>query len=175
LRDCSSGWNITGYFIPVEGDYSSLQKKIINVQGVGNISYNTDFLNDVLSEGWGKTKLGWYIGNWDNKWHKSSLPLTSGGQPLIIGTAQTDPTIIHPNSSLTISPLPRSWNHITYTAADFGGGLNGKRIAVYTGEGKIADEKTIDITGIGKRVCLLPETKSNTRATAANHLTHQLT
>ena len=69
LRNCSSGWNITGYFTPVEGDYLSPQKKIINVQGVGNMSYNAEFLNDVLSEGWGKTKLGWYIGYWDNTWH----------------------------------------------------------------------------------------------------------
>ena len=33
LRDCSSGWYITGYFTPVEGDYSSPQKKIVDVQG----------------------------------------------------------------------------------------------------------------------------------------------
>ncbi|MDQ6863023.1 MAG: hypothetical protein M3044_04295, partial [Thermoproteota archaeon] len=33
LRDCSAGWYITGYFTPVEGDYPSLQKKNINVQG----------------------------------------------------------------------------------------------------------------------------------------------
>lgn len=157
LRNCSSGWNITGYFTPVEGDYLSPQKKIINVQGVGNMSYNAKFLNDVLSEGWGKTKLGWYIGYWDNTWHKSSSPLTSSGQPLTIGMVGTDPGVIHPNALISISSIPSPWNHTTYLAADSGGGLTGKHIDLYTGEGKLAQAKTTDVTANGKILCVLPK------------------
>jgi 3D (Asp-Asp-Asp) domain-containing protein len=166
LLNCSSGWDIMGYFTPVEKDYFSPQKKIIDVQGLGNRSYNTEFLNDVLSEGWGKTKQGWYISNWDNTWHKSFSPLTSSGQPLTIGMVGTDPRVIHPHASISIGPLPQPWNLTTYIAGDFGGGLTGKSIDVYTGEGKMAQAKTIEVTGHGKTVCLLHETKSSIAAAA---------
>jgi peptidoglycan/xylan/chitin deacetylase (PgdA/CDA1 family) len=161
LRDCSSGWYITGYFTPVEGDYPSLQKKNIDVQGIGNLSYNSKFLNDVVLEGLGKTKLGWYIGYYDNTWHKSTSPLTAEGRPLTIGMVTTDPKIILPDALLSISSLPPPWNLTTYIAADTGGGVTGKHIDVFTGEGKMAQAKTIEVTGQGKTVCLLHETKSN--------------
>ncbi len=118
-------------------------------------------------EGWGKTKLGWYIGYYDNTWHKSSSPLTSSGQPLTIGIVATDPRVIHPHASISISSLPPPWNLTTYIAADTGGGVTGKHIDVFTGEGKMAQAKTFEVTGNEKIVCLLHETKSNTAAASS--------
>jgi peptidoglycan/xylan/chitin deacetylase (PgdA/CDA1 family)/3D (Asp-Asp-Asp) domain-containing protein len=154
LANCSTDWYITGYFTPVERDYASIQNKIIYVQGIGNIAFNSQFLTDVALEGWGKTKLGWYIGYHDNGWYKSSSALSVNRQPLTIGMVATDQRLIPPDASLTIGTLPRPWNLITYIATDAGPAITGKHIDVYTGEGKIAQTKMSEITGHGNIVCL---------------------
>jgi peptidoglycan/xylan/chitin deacetylase (PgdA/CDA1 family)/3D (Asp-Asp-Asp) domain-containing protein len=157
IHNCTNGWNITGYFTPIERDYVSLKKEIISVQGVGNIGFNSEFLSDVTTEGWGKTNLGWYLGFYDNAWHKSYDPLSANGQPLRIGMVATDPSVISTGSLLSSITLPYPWNLQTFKATDAGPGVRGKHIDVYTGEGKVAQTNTIKITGQGKMVCFVIE------------------
>ncbi|MGC2237683.1 MAG: hypothetical protein WA584_16085, partial [Pyrinomonadaceae bacterium] len=79
--ECSDGWRITGYFTPIETDYDSAKMREIEIAGVGRMKFSADFLDVVFSEdkgfgeGWGKTRFGWYLGNYDGAWHKSSDPL----------------------------------------------------------------------------------------------------
>src|SRR6478672_2285540 len=59
-ENCSDGWRITGYFTPVESDYTTAETREIEISGVGKFSFNTDFLKVVFNEeegfgeGWGK-------------------------------------------------------------------------------------------------------------------------
>jgi len=155
FNNCSSDWYVTGYFTPVEKDYASPEMHIIYVPGIGNMTYNSNFLNDVAREGWGKTHLGWYIGFYDNSWHKSPSPLAANGQPLTIGMVATDPRRIPPGASLSINTLPQPWNSSTFRATDTGSNIFGKHIDVYTGEGRIAQTKSFEISGKAEQVCLV--------------------
>src|SRR5438270_1832434 len=90
--NCSDGWRITGYFTPVETDYTSPDLKEVDVKGVGPTSFNTEFLRTIFNEdrgygeGWGKTRFGWYLGNYGGSWHKSDAPLDANDEPLLHNT-----------------------------------------------------------------------------------------
>lgn len=148
---CTTGWHITGYFTPVESDYSGA-KQTISVQGQTR-SFYTSFLNDVKIEGWGKTLAGDYIGWWDNSWHRASYAMDSLGNKLVVGKVATDPSIIPKNTALKITTLPSPWNSKIFTTGDVGPSIQGKDIDVFTGEGKAAELETFRITGDNQQVC----------------------
>jgi len=52
----TSDWYITGYFLPIESDYSGKSMEI-SVDGVKQF-YLEDFLDTVKIEGWGRTNAG---------------------------------------------------------------------------------------------------------------------
>jgi 3D (Asp-Asp-Asp) domain-containing protein len=149
---CSEGWYITGYFTPIETDYSGASETVF-IDGVGSDTFNSAFLSDVRIEGWGKTRYGWYIGYYSSTWHKSNAPLDSADHPLVDGTIAVDPAVIGMGSSVKIPTLPSPWGSKIYTAQDVGGGIAGKHIDVYCGEGRVAEQETFRITGQNNQVC----------------------
>jgi 3D (Asp-Asp-Asp) domain-containing protein len=149
---CSDGWYITGYFTPIESDYSGPMQSV-NIQGVGSDSFPSDFLSEVQIEGWGKTRYGWYIGYYSSAWHKSSAPLDSSGNPLVVGTIAVDPSIIRQGATVKIPTLVSPWGSRIFAATDVGGGIVGKHIDVYCGEGSAARQETFRITSQNNQVC----------------------
>jgi 3D (Asp-Asp-Asp) domain-containing protein len=149
---CSDGWYITGYFTPVETDYSGASESVF-IEGVGSDTFNSAFLSEVRTEGWGKTRYGWYIGYYSSTWHKSNAPLDSADRPLVDGTIAVDPALISMGSSVKIPTLPSPWSGKIYAATDVGSGIVGKHIDVYCGEGSAAEQETYRITGQNNQVC----------------------
>ncbi len=152
---CSSQWLVTGYFTPVEEDYPQLDKIKINVENKGESVHSMDFLLAVKIEGWGKTKAGWYLGRFSNKWHRSNHPLNAMGKPLNVASIATDRNIIPAGETLKIPSLPNNLKHQLYVSDDVGSAIKNTHIDIYTGEGKRAEKTTYEITGQDHTVCRL--------------------
>lgn len=149
--NCSDGWWVTGYFTPIESEYSGSTRSIF-IEEVGTDSFKSDFLDEVQVQGWGRTRYGWYVGHYSGGWHKSNVPLDALGNPLIIGTVATDPPIINLGSTVRIPLLPTPWGSRVYIANDVGPGIQAKEIDVFCGEGISARQEAFRITG-NYRVC----------------------
>jgi hypothetical protein len=148
---CSKGWDITGYFTPVENDYSGpIQTlQIISNSQIEERTFFKAFLDDVNVEGWGKTLQGDYIHpDPDNyKWYSAPIAKDALNNKLAEGkTVAVDPDIIEFRTNLAIPTLKEPWNSFTYIALDIGGGVKGKHVDIYTGEGKNAKEETFRLT-----------------------------
>lgn len=149
---CSDGWRITGYFTPIESDYRSTEMLEVEVKGVGKQSFNAEFLRVVFDEsqgfgeGWGKTRFGWYLGNYNNQWHKSSEPLDANDTVLKPNSVAVDNALIPNDSRVRIPGLPGASGNITYIANDVGVTVHGKHIDVYTGEGRTAERAMYAVT-----------------------------
>jgi len=151
FSNCSSDWYITGYFTPVESDYSGDFTKITFGDNIKH--FRSDFLSDVKTEGWGKNMLGEYIGWYDNSFHLDYAALDLHGDKLLAKSVAVDSEIINQKTKLTIQTLPSPWNEMVFTASDVGPSIQGKHIDVYTGEGKLAELETFRITGTENDVC----------------------
>jgi 3D (Asp-Asp-Asp) domain-containing protein len=79
--------------------------------------------------------------------------LDSADRPLVDGTIAVDPALISMGSSVKLATLPSPWGGKIYTATDVGGGIVGKHIDVYCGEGSDAEQETYRITGQNNQVC----------------------
>lgn len=152
---CSSQWHVTGYFTPIESDYPQTEQSQINIEQQGESVHSRAFLKAVKIEGWGKTKDGWYLGRFSNKWHKSKYPLNSIGKPLKTGSVATDKNIIPTGSSIKIPSLPNNLKHQLYVSDDVGSAIKNTHIDIYTGEGRQAEKTTFEITGKDHTVCRL--------------------
>src|SRR5262249_5676813 len=86
---CSDGWEVTGYYTPVETDFSGTSEEI-EVQGHGRERFPRDFLKDVRMEGWGQTRLRWFLGYSGARYQKADAPLNARGQPLRVGSLAVD-------------------------------------------------------------------------------------
>ena len=151
--NCSNGWYITGYFLPVESDYSNKKVKTIHVQGKTR-TFSEKFLDDVNIEGWGLTLKGDYIGyDFKGRYKINNRPLGSENNELLIGDVATDYSYIPFGSTVQIPTLPEPWNKKLLKAHDVGPAINGKHIDIYTGEGKKAEQETFRITTHDNRVC----------------------
>ncbi len=152
FSDCSAEWYITGYFTPLESDYSG---KFITAS-VNDISYKfrEDFIKEIKIEGWGKTISGQYLGWYGESFHLSEKPLDAAGNALEPSAVAVDPSVIPASSRLTIPSLPGPWDEIIFTGSDTGTAIIGKHIDVYTGEGKTSLDEAYRITGYGNIVCL---------------------
>lgn len=150
--ECSDGWRVTGYFTPIENDYDSTQMREVEIKDVGEMSFNIDFLNTVFDEekgfgeGWGKTRFGWYLGNYNGAWHKSDAPLDANNSPLETNSVAVDNSIIPNGSIVKIPGLPGAFGKEKFIANDVGVTVHGKHIDVYTGEGKEAERQMNDVT-----------------------------
>ncbi|MEO6393374.1 MAG: 3D domain-containing protein [Pyrinomonadaceae bacterium] len=149
---CSNGWRITGYFTPIESDYHSAEVREVEINGVGKQSFNAEFLRVVFDEsqgfgeGWGKTRFGWYLGNYNNQWHKSSEPLDANDTVLKANSVAVDNALIPNDSKVRIPGLPGESGNVMYIANDVGVTVHGKHIDVYTGEGKAAERAMYAVT-----------------------------
>ena len=150
-ENCSSDWYITGYFTPVESDYSGDFIRIAFDDYTKH--FRSDFLADVKIEGWGKTRLGDYVGWYDNSFHLSDAALDLHGDELLVEFVAVDTVLIEQKTKLSIPTLPSPWNELLFTASDIGPSIKGKHIDVYTGEGKQAELETFRITGTENEVC----------------------
>ena len=152
---CSTGWYITGYFTPVESDYSG-PKKIVTIEADEKKSFYRDFLKAIETEGWGKTIEGYYIGPYGDRgsWMRSNNALDTHEKALTISSIATDPSVIPHGKKITIPTLPPPWNDKVFIANDIGDGVKGKHIDVFTGEGKVAEQETFRITGYNNKVCI---------------------
>lgn len=148
---CTDGWYVTGYFVPVEKDYSD-EFIIINI-GETQREFRQDFVDAIKIEGWGKTLSGDYLGWYDNSFHINETALDQNGHPLVAGMIAVDNTIIDRETELIISTLPEPWNEIILISADEGPAIKGKHIDLFTGEGKLAENETFRVTGYDNKVC----------------------
>ncbi|MGI8786262.1 MAG: 3D domain-containing protein [Pyrinomonadaceae bacterium] len=150
--ECSEGWRVTGYFTPIETDYDSADVREIEIKNVGKMKFNAEFLNVVFSEeagfgeGWGKTRFGWYLGNYHGAWHKSDDPLDANNSPLQANSVAVDNSVISTDSIVKIPALPGEFGKEIFVANDVGVTVHGKHIDVYTGEGKEAERKMYSVT-----------------------------
>lgn len=150
---CSTKWRVTGYFTPIESEYSQTKQTEINVEQLGHSTHSNEFLDAVKIEGWGKTKDGWYLGRFSNKWHKRKHPLNSLGKPLHTGSIATDKRVIPTGTNLTIPTLPNHLKHQQYISDDVGSAIKNLHVDIYTGEGRQAEKMTYEITGRDHTVC----------------------
>ncbi|MGN6622943.1 MAG: polysaccharide deacetylase family protein [Candidatus Nitrosocosmicus sp.] len=153
IDPCTTGFTVTGYYTPIESDYSGHKKTKISIIGLGKREFNADFLNDVKIEGWGKTNQGWYIGYDNGIWSNSTSALNSNGQPLSKGSAAVDHNVIPNEKQFTISTILSPYNSEIFFANDIGNAITGKHVDVYTGEGRTAGIETLKITGKNNTVC----------------------
>lgn len=161
---CSEGWRITGYFTPIEADYSSGQTTEVEVGDHGRFSFDSEFVKIVFDEekgfgeGWGKTRFGWYLGNYNGRWHRADAPLDANNSPLKVNSIAVDNTLIPVDSTVTIPGLPDEFGKTDFIANDVGVTVHGKHIDVYTGEGKTAQREMYRVTFEDdndlQRVCL---------------------
>lgn len=139
--DCSEGWRITGYYTPIETDFKGTDAREIEIRGVGKESFNTEFLRTIFDddkgygEGWGKTRFGWYLGNYAGRWHKADAPLDANDHPLEPNTVAVDNSVIPVGSWVSIPELPGDLGKLKFVSNDVGVSVHGKHIDVYTGEG----------------------------------------
>lgn len=154
-ESCSSAWHVTGYFTPIEAEYSQSDKVKIKIEKLGESIHSSAFLKAVKIEGWGKTKAGWYLGRFSNKWHKSNKPLNAMGKPLDIGSIATDKNIIPTGAVLKIPSLPNALKDQLYVSDDVGSAIKNAHVDIYTGEGRQAEQTTFEITGKDHTVCRL--------------------
>ncbi len=150
--ECSGGWRVTGYFTPIETDYDSTGTHEIEIKNVGKMKFNVEFLKTVFDEdagfgeGWGKTRFGWYLGNYNGAWHKSDDPLDANNSPLQTNSVAVDNSVIPNDSAVKIPGLPDKFGKETFVANDVGVTVHGKHIDVYTGEGKEAEQMMYRVT-----------------------------
>jgi 3D (Asp-Asp-Asp) domain-containing protein len=149
---CSEGWRITGYFTPIEDDYSSGKMTEVEVVGAGKMSFDSEFVRTVFDEqkgfgeGWGKTRFGWYLGNYNGAWHKSDEPLDANNSPLRTNSVAVDNSLIPNDSTVEIPGLPDQYGKEKFIANDVGVTVHGKHIDVYTGEGAEAGREMHRVT-----------------------------
>lgn len=150
---CTDGWRITGYYIPVEGDFAGVVEKI-SVVGVGEVELPAKFLQATKMEGWGLVATGWYLGWSGGAWSKAKAALNAHGKPLELGSAATDRSVIPAGTSFRIASAPSPWNEQIFVADDTGGGIVGMHIDIYCGIGKQAEAETLRVTANNGRVCV---------------------
>ncbi|NNM03001.1 MAG: hypothetical protein HKP26_05505 [Nitrosopumilus sp.] len=154
-NSCYDGWYVTGYFTPVESDYSSYAIEIkIDDQF---FEYDYDFVDSVKREGWGKTNNENYLGWYSNEFHLNEVPLDNFGNTLKVGTIAIDPSSYELGSKIFISSLIEPWNEIIFTANDVGESIKNKHIDVFTGEGIEAENETFRITSYNNLACFIDE------------------
>ncbi len=150
---CSSDWYVTGYFIPLEREFS--EKFIIITINEEPREFRQDFVDAIKVEGWGETLSGDYLGWYDNSFHIENNALDMDGEVLKVGKIAVDTTVIYHDAKLTIPTLPEPWNEIIFIASDEGTSIKGKHIDIFTGSGNSAESEAFRITGYNNEVCII--------------------
>lgn len=170
ILTCSSGWRVTGYFCPLESEYPDVTKRVNTDKG--SRVFRTEFLYHVETEGWGETIIGDYLGFYSNSYHIATEPLDSQGNVLQLDTAAVDPRIIPFGTRFKVSSLAPAYRDMIYVARDIGLQQTGSvgvfdySVDLYMGVGKIAEQKTFDVTGSNQVLCMLSDPQQSTVPTS---------
>ncbi len=152
--NCSKGWQITGYFTPVQADFAKNDLQTVTIEETSeHQSLPAKFLKQVKLEGWGKTEAGWYLGYYNGSFHRSDAALNIKGKPLSLTSIATDAKVLPYGSNVSIPSLPQPFSSRTFLADDAGNAVTGKHIDIYTGEGKQAEKETFAVTKSDVTVC----------------------
>ena len=151
-ENCSDEWYITGYYTPLESDFSGEVIKIL-ADGI-NITSKKEFADTVKIEGWGKMESGSYLGWYDSAFHISSAPMDMHGKELLQKMVAADPLVLEQGSKIKIPTLVEPWNQQELTVTDIGPSIIGKHIDIYTGEGDEARIETERITSENNVLCV---------------------
>jgi|SRR5215469_2275329 len=149
---CTNGWQVTGYYTPVETDFSG-SPETIRVLGQGSLTFPSDFLKAVRMEGWGRTKSTWFLGFDRGQYVSANSAESALGQPLAIGSLAVDKREIPFGTAVHIPGLPAPWNNQAFVADDIGAMINSKHVDVYCGEGASAHAETLRISADSLRLC----------------------
>lgn len=143
-RHCSAGWLITGYFTPVESDYSGKLDKVY----VGGVleSFPDAFLNAVMLQGSGLLPDGSYL-SYGSGWRVASTSVVSSGQAIRMGDIATDQRLLPYGTRVVIQGQ-------VFIAEDTGGAIVGKHIDIYEGLGRAAQQRAIEVTSTEK-ICVI--------------------
>lgn len=151
--NCSHGWKITGYYTPVESHFDQNHWQTLTLKKAGQFSAPVDFVKAVRIQGWGKTRLGWYLGYYGGRWHKSDHPLDSRGNVLVVGVVAVDNRWVT-KPELTIPSLEDVMPVSRFKTKDVGSAVKGKHVDVYTGEGEFAKSIAYQVTHKNTEVCM---------------------
>ena len=149
---CSDQWRITGFYTPVETDFTQHLLKSLTLSNGQQHRLNAEFVKVVKIEGWGKTRFAWYLGYYNNQWHRNKKPLNAKGKPLVKGIVAVDNSRVRKGAKLVIPGLKEALGFDEFVADDVGSAIKNQHIDIYTGEGNAAKLLTYKITG-QQRVC----------------------
>ncbi len=148
LESCSSGWYITGYYIPHEKDFKG-PKVSLNVKGT-TYKFKQDFIKAVKLEGDGETEYGWYL---HCCWSKETKIIGACGTELKpMQSVARDPALMRCGRTLQINTEELKGR--TFSAQDTGGAIKGKHLDVFCGFGNAAKQIANKITTKNAEVCL---------------------
>jgi 3D (Asp-Asp-Asp) domain-containing protein len=150
---CSSGWRITGYYLPSEGDFGAPTVSIV-ISGWKTDDFPIAFLNACKMEGWGETRYGWFLGWSGHGWIKAEYAQDARGGRLAVGCIAVDKDCIHLGSAVRIPSAPPPWDTQAFMASDTGGAINGKHVDIFCGVGEAARMETYRVTGDSGTVCV---------------------
>jgi len=150
---CSPDWKITGYYSPIETDFPVVKNRSVMVQDLGTVNFNQAFVAEVKLNGWGRTRYGWYLGYYGNKWHQSNTPLDAQGKHLQLGAVAIDRNFLKMGNKIVIPQVNDIVGVSWFVARDTGSAIKKKHIDVYTGEGKLARKTSWKVTG-RNQVCI---------------------
>ena len=149
---CTNGWDVTGYYTPLESDFNGTSRQI-NIVGRGSDQFPSDFIKAMNIEGWGQTRYGWFLGYDGKIYTSSSAPLNGLDQPLKIGSLAVDKSEIAYGKSVRITNLLPPWSNQVFVADDVGAAIKKRHVDVYCGIGRAARAETFRITSSGRRLC----------------------
>lgn len=153
---CSENWKTTGFYTPVE-TMNGNKNETIQITPSSTKKFDSSFLKKVKVEGWGKTRFGWYLGYYNNRWHRSNYPLNAKGKPLKLGMVAVDNKVIPKGQELVIPGIKSKLGIDTFIAEDVGSAIKAQHIDIYTGEGEKARLLSYDVTG-EQMVCFTSNT-----------------
>src|ERR1041385_7147058 len=55
-------------------------------EGLGNMSFSQEFLEEIRTEGWGITRFGWALGYYGGAWHRSDRGALDASDRKVSGT-----------------------------------------------------------------------------------------
>ena len=147
VGDCSTGWQITGYYVPDEKDFKGV-KVDLNVGGTV-YKFKEDFVKAVKMQGSGYSEYGWVLACC---WQKRSGIIGACGKNLEkLAAVARDASLYKCGQCLKIeTELLKSYS---FSALDTGGAIKGKHLDVFCGAGEEGRHLANKITTSNAKVC----------------------
>ena len=150
IGGCSSGWYITGYYVPFESDFNGPKVKL-TVEG-RNYMLKDDFIKAARVQGDGKTEEGWILNCCP--WHRATKIIGACEKELFtLQAVARDPALFKCGTKLKINTAYLKGR--TFTALDTGSAIKGKHLDVFCGWGNDAKKLAYKITTENAEVCVV--------------------